>query len=155
LANDPDFHGECLGGAWYWEDFRRLLLGVGCPDYRMISRTTLALEDPRMAAISDGITFESGTVRCFKLADLEDRCEDYGQIVTYLGTVPQYPRSFPLDPEHSFEVGKPERVCGNTAAMIQDTRLARHFSVQGNRSNHFGLFPCAPQSIQVAPSACC
>ena len=155
LANDADFHGECLGGAWYWEDFRRLLSGNGCPDYRIMSRNTLALEDPRMAAISKGIVFDSATVRCFKMEGLEDRCEDYGQLVTYLGTIPQHPKVFPLDPEHAFEAGKPERVCGNSAAMVQDTRFGRHFEVVGDRSQHFGLFPCAPQSDHGVANGCC
>jgi hypothetical protein len=132
-----------------------LLAKEGCPDYRIVSRSALALEDARMAEISDGILFESGTIRCFKIAALEDRCEDYGQIVTYLGTLPHHPRVFPLDPEHRFEVGKPERVCGNSAAMIQESRFAKHFEVNGDRSRHFGLFPCAPQADHGVPNGCC
>ena len=155
LANDSDFHGECLGGAWYWEDFRRLLSQLGCPDYRIMKKATLTIEDPRMAAISDGIVFDSATIRCFKIAGLEDRCEDYGQVVTYLGSIPQHPRVFALDPEHAFEVGKPERVCGNSAAMVQDTRFERHFEVLGDRSHHFGLFPCAPTADHGVSNGCC
>ena len=142
LRNDPVFHGECLGGAWYWEDFRRLLSRLGVPDYRVIERHPLALEDERMRQLSAGIRFESATVRAFKLSDLEDRCEDYGQIVTYRGSVSSSPVVFELDPGHKFERGRPERVCGNSAAMIEGTRLARHFDVLGNRSHHFGLFDC-------------
>ena len=144
LADDPDFHGECLGGAWYWEDFRRMLAARGCPDYRIVSRRVLGLDDPRMAAMAEGIVFESATIRCFRLPDIEDRCEDYGQSVVYRGTIETHPRVFPLDPAHRFEAGKPERVCGNTAAMVADTRFAPHFEVTGDRSRHFGLFPCAP-----------
>ena len=66
LADDPDFHGECLGGAWYWEDFRRMLAARGCPDYRIVSRRVLGLDDPRMAAMAEGIVFESATIRCFR-----------------------------------------------------------------------------------------
>ncbi len=155
LANDPDFHGECLGGAWYWEDFRRLLREHGCPDYRIVKRSTLSLGDPRMAAISDGIVFESATIRCFKIESLEDRCEDYGQSVVYRGTIPQHPRVFPLDPDHRFETGRPERVCGNSAAMVQQTRFAPHFEVIGDRSRHFGLFPCAPKADHGETAGCC
>ena len=141
LRNDPVFHGECLGGAWYWEDFRRILSDLGMPDYRVMSQQPLDLEDEDMKLRSEGITFDSATVRAFKLPDsLEDRCEDYGQVVTYKGTVDQCPQVFELDPEHRFEVGKPERVCGNTAAMIEETRFARHFEVIGDRQQHFGLF---------------
>ncbi len=155
LANDPDFHGECLGGAWYWEDFRRLLAQTLTPDFRIVSKNRSNLEDPRMAAVSEGIDFDSATVRCFKIESMEDRCEDYGQSVTYRGTIPQYPRVFPLDPGHGFEVGKPERVCGNTAAMIEETRFAKHFEISGDRNRHFGLFPCAPIADHGETHGCC
>src|SRR6185369_11775939 len=38
LREDPLLLGECLGGALYIEDFRRMLRGLGCPDYRVISK---------------------------------------------------------------------------------------------------------------------
>ena len=156
LKNDPTFHGECLGGAWYWEDFRRLLAGLQMPDYRVMNQDPLDVEDESMRIRSEGILFESATIRAFKLPSLEDRCEDYGQVVTYKGTVPQCPRVFELDPSHRFEVGKPERVCGNSAAMIEETRLAKHFEVHGNRDQHFGLFDCEDESAKpILPSSCC
>lgn len=155
LVNDPDFHGECLGGAWYWEDFRRMLARLGCPDFRVCSRSTLDLGDESMRLRAEGVTFESATIRCFKLASLEDRCEDYGQAVTYLGTLPECPRRFELDPGHVFETGRPERVCGNTAAMIAETRFAPHFEVRGDRSVHFGLFSPGPGPVPDGPRGCC
>jgi len=158
LKEDPVFHGECLGGAWYWEDFRRLLARLDMPDYRVMSRRQIELEDEQMALRSNGIIFESATIRAFKLSTLEDRCEDYGQSVVYRGSLPEAPRIFELDPEHRFEVGRPERVCGNSAAMIEETRFAKHFEVRGNRDQHFGLFPCGPSSDSAAPSpsaGCC
>lgn len=155
LKQDPVFHGECLGGAWYWEDFRRLLSNLGVPDYRVMSQSKLDIEDEEMARRSDGIQFESATIRAFKLDSLEDRCEDYGQTVTYLGTVSSAPRLFELDPSHRFEKGRPERVCGNSAAMIQETRFAKHFEVLGNRSEHFGLFPCGPETTEGSSAGSC
>jgi SAM-dependent methyltransferase len=143
LKNDPVFHGECLGGAWYWEDFRRLLHDLGIPDYRVMGQTLLKIEDQAMAAQTEGIEFHSATIRAFKIASLEDRCEDYGQAVTYRGTLAECPKNFELDPGHRFEVHRPSRVCGNSAAMIEESRFARHFDSLGNRDHHFGLFPCA------------
>lgn len=156
LRYDPVFHGECLGGAWYWEDFRRILADLGIPDFRVMSREVLTIEDEAMAQRSAGIAFESATIRAFKLDSLEDRCEDYGQIVTYVGGCPSTPKVFELDPAHRFEEGRPERVCGNSAAMIQETRFAKYFDVVGTRSTHFGLFPCSPLE-EVAPDSrsCC
>ena len=63
------------------------------------------------------------------LPDLEPRCEDYGQVATYLGGVPGAEAVLWLDDHHAFEVGRPERVCGNTADMLTRTRFAPFFRV--------------------------
>lgn len=144
LMNDPVLHGECLAGAMYAEDFRRLLAGLGVPDYRTVSTSPIALEDQ---AVKDKIGFAgfySATVRVFKLDNLEDRCEDYGQVACYRGTLDGHPHGFSFDDHHYFETNRPMLVCGNTAAMLGQTRLAKHFAIHGDRSRHFGLFPCGP-----------
>lgn len=145
LAEDPVLLGECLGGALYIEDFRRLLARVGCPDYRVVSSSKLALTDPAIERKAGMIGFHSITVRAFKL-DLEDRCEDYGQVAYYLGTVPEQPHRFLLDDHHVFETGRPHPVCGNTAAMLSQTRYASHFKIIGDTRVHYGLFDCGPKS---------
>jgi SAM-dependent methyltransferase len=141
LACDPLLRGECLGGALYLEDFRRLLLRVGCPDFRVTSRRRIALGDPAIERRAGMIDFYSQTVRAFKL-ELEDRCEDYGQVAYYLGTLPDSPHEFRLDDHHRFVTGQPLLVCGNTADMLSKTRYAPHFRVVGDRTTHFGLFGC-------------
>jgi len=157
LKEDPVLHGECLSGAMYEEDFRRLLAGLGCPDTRQVTRRSLEVGDPVLKAKLGPIDFWSVTVRAFKLEGLEDRCEDYGQVVTYKGTLKYAPHAFTLDPGHVFETGRPEAVCGNSAAMLQDTRYAGHFEFMGNRSRHFGLFPCATELDVSKPEVggCC
>ncbi|NUR23434.1 MAG: methyltransferase type 11, partial [Frateuria sp.] len=97
---------------------------------------------------------ESVTWRAFRMP-LEDRCEDYGQVATYLGTMPAHPHRFVLDDHHLFETGRPLRVCGNTADMLSGSRYARHFDVLGNKETHFGLFDCTPASAAAAPPSCC
>ncbi len=87
--------------------------------------------------------------RAFKLA-LEDRCEDYGQVAWYLGTLPEHPHAFELDGHHRFETGRPLLVCGNTAEMLTATRYAPHFRVDGDRSVHHGLFDCSPGTLAAA-----
>ena len=103
------------------------------------------------------IDFYSTTVRAFKLASLEDRCEDYGQIATYQGTLDGSPHKFHLDDHHCFLTHKPMPVCGNTAAMLEETRLSKHFQVQGDRTRHFGLFEdCSPiGEAQESVGSCC
>ncbi|GAB3865054.1 methyltransferase domain-containing protein [Hymenobacter segetis] len=149
LRQDPVLYGECLSGAMYTEDFRRLLLRLGINDYRLMSSRRLTINNPEIEAKVGNIGFYSLTVRAFKL-DIEDKCEDHGQVATYLGTVPGQPHQFVLDDHHTFETGRPMLVCGNTAAMVADTRYAPHFKVLGDTSQHFGLFDCGPSPVAVA-----
>ncbi len=153
LAEDPVLLGECLGGALYIEDFRRLLAGVGCLDHRVVSHSKLALTDPAVEQKAGMIGFHSLTVRAFKL-DLEDRCEDYGQVAQYLGTVAEQPRDFVLDDHHLFETGQPQPVCGNTASMLSQTRYAPHFNIIGDTRVHYGLFDCGPKkAVNISDDA--
>lgn len=157
LTRDPVLLGECLGGAMYTEDFRRLLRSLGVLDHRVVSTRPLELTGTEVEARAGMIPFFSMTVRAFKLP-LEDICEDYGQVAYYLGTLPEAPHAFELDDHHVFRTGMPHLVCGNTAAMLQDTRFGRHFRVVGDRSTHFGPFDCAPAPSTAAPlatGACC
>lgn len=154
LLEDPVLRGECLSGALYHEDFRRMLARIGCADHRVLARSPVPLLDPEIEARIGMVRFESVTVRAFKL-DLEDRCEDYGQSATYRGDIPHHPHRFVLDDHHVFETGRPLAVCGNTAAMLAGTRLAPHFEVTARRA-HFGLFDCGPAPAGGGdPAACC
>ncbi len=150
LQHDPILYGECLGGALYIEDFRRMLRKIGCQDYRMVSKRQIELNNPEVDAKAGMIDFYSITVRAFKLACLEDICEDFGQSATYLGTIPEHPHRFPLDDHHTFITGKPMLVFGNSAAMVQETRFGKHFKITGDRLVHFGPFDCAPAAVKEA-----
>lgn len=157
LRQDPVLLGECLAGALYGEDFRRLLGELGCADVRTVSQSPLTIDDPAIAAKIGMVSFSSRTVRAFRLA-LEDRCEDYGQVATYLGSIAECPHAFLLDDHHRLETGRPLRVCGNTAAMLSATRYGRHFRVEGDTSTHFGLFDCAPDALAgsaAGAAPCC
>lgn len=158
LRDDPVLHGECLSGALYIEDFRRMLARVGCPDYRKTSEAVITIDNPEIEQRIGFARFDSVTVRAFKLAALEDICEDFGQSATYNGTIAGHPHHFDLDDHHRFVTGKPMLVCGNTAAMVQETRFGKHFSVTGDRSTHFGAFDCAPapaSGSESPASSCC
>jgi arsenite methyltransferase len=155
LAQDPVLLGECLGGALYVEDFRRIMADCGCRDARVVSSAPLALTDAGIARKTGSIHFSSMTIRAFKL-DLEDRCEDFGQVATYTGSIAELPHAFDLDDHHHFQAGKPMLVCGNTADMVSRTRYARHFRVSGEKSVHYGLFDCGPAPAPgTAPKAGC
>ena len=158
VTRDPVLVGECLGGALYTEDFRRMMEEVGVPDFRAVSSGTIELEDPEIIEKAGMAKFLSMTVRAFKLASLEDRCEDYGQVAYYRGTIAHQPHSFVLDDHHEFFTDRPMLVCGNTAAMVGETRFAEHFRIEGDRSTHFGLFDCTPAGANPngeSGAACC
>jgi SAM-dependent methyltransferase len=142
LRDDPELLGECLAGAMYVEDFRRTLGRLGVRDHRVVSNRPVTIDNHGLEARIGMVGFSSVTVRAFKLASLEDRCEDYGQIVRYLGTIDDHPHAFTLDDHHVFPTDKPIPVCGNTASMLSETRFADHFVVEGDRGVHYGLFDC-------------
>lgn len=161
VANDPVLHAECLGGAMYDFDFELLAKRTGFLDPRAVSRAPVTLASRRIEERVGAARFTSITLRLFKLAGLEPRCEDYGQVATYRRPIPGVGAVFALDDHHTFELGRPERVCGNTAAMLRDTRFGAHFEV-GDPSAHFGAFDCGPTlaSRARAPtdggsSSCC
>jgi SAM-dependent methyltransferase len=161
LREDPVVYGECLGGALYIEDFRRTLASIGIRDYRVVAKSPISLDDEEIRAKVGMIDFYSMTIRVFKLDRLEDICEDYGQTARYLGTIPHHPHRFDLDDHHQFVAGKPMLVCGNTAAMLTDTRYAAHFDVTGDRKDHYGPFECTPAADKASAGeaysggACC
>jgi SAM-dependent methyltransferase len=160
LSVDPVLRGECLGGAMYTEDFRRLMAKTGWADFRYTNIREFDLNSENIKRKIGFVSFTSRTVRAFKLGDLEDICEDYGQVAIYNGRIPGHTHFFDLDDHHRFFANKPMLVCGNTASMISNTRYGKVFSVTG-RTGHFGVFGgCAPsietaQALATCESGCC
>ena len=139
-ANNPILRGECLGGTLYTEDFRRIMAKCGWADFRYTSITNLDTDSEGIRDLLGFASFSSRTVRAFKLNDLEDICEDYGQVAYYDGSISNHPHYFDLDDHHRFITKKPMLVCGNTASMLSNTRYSKAFKVIGDRSVHFGAF---------------
>lgn len=145
LMDDPVLYGECLSGALYEHDFIRLARGNGFNDPREVARDPITIENSYVQELVGSIRFDSITYRLFKLPELEDACEDYGQTVCYKGTLRHSPDVFELDAEHRFEAGRTHLVCGNSFNMLANTRFAEHFDYFGDESIHFGrMIDCAP-----------
>ncbi len=158
LMDDPVLHGECLSGALYIEDFRRLMRDLGCLDYRVVTSHPIQLDDNDVHKKIGMAEFSSKTIRAFKLSNLEDICEDYGQVAIYQGTIDHHPHYFDLDDHHRFHKGKPLLVCGNTASMLHETRFTKHFKILGDRSMHYGAFDCVSPTTQGSldiSGSCC
>ena len=135
-----------------------MMADLGWKDVRTVTERPIEVEDAELRDRLGNARFSSATIRAFKLPDLiEDRCEDYGQVAIYRGGVEGQRHAFLLDDHHLFEADRPMRVCGNSAAMVQDTRYGRYFDVLGDRSTHFGLFDCepTPSADGVTPAGSC
>jgi arsenite methyltransferase len=113
------------------------------------------VHDAELLKVLGGARFYSATYRLWKISAMEDCCEDYGQAAVYNGTCPGMPYSFALDDGHTFENGKLQLVCGNTALMLARTRLSKYFNVVEGSSTrrHFGIFAgCATNEPFVSQS---
>lgn len=164
IRTHPILLGECLGGALYKEDFLRLARAAGFEDPRPLATPAeIEIKDRELKDLLGNARFYSITYRLFKLPGaLESLCEDYGQAAKYNGTVPGHKFSYILDDHHEFQTGKWYEVCGNTAAMVGDSWLGKHFEIIGDRSVHYGIFDCsgggggnAAESSNTAPAGSC
>ena len=160
ISQDPVLRGECLGGALYYRDFERTARKVGFSDPRIVSKRAVNINNKKIETLTGNINFYSITYRLWKLKGLEDGCEDYGHIAVYNGQIPQSPFKFKLDDAHVFYQNKPEKVCGNTALMLSETRFKKCFEVVGSFKEHFGVFEnCSNveqnNAMEPGSSNCC
>lgn len=164
LTKDPVLYGECLSGALYWNDFLHLAKQAGFSDPRLVESKPIEIGNAELAAKCQGIEFYSATYRLFKIQELENDCEEYGQAVAYRGGVTEEPDVFRLDDHHFFEKGKIERVCGNSYLMLQKSRFRDKFDFYGDFSTHYGIFEGCGTSLpfnqntqqeQSGGSSCC
>ncbi len=140
LQKDEMLYGECLSGAYYWNDFINAAKKAGFIDPRLVSSSPITVENEALQEKLGTLKFYSATYRLFKLPELEPACEDYGQAVVYKGTIAHHPHRFLLDAHHSIETGKMFTVCGNTYDMLFESRFKEHFTFYGNKDNHYGIF---------------
>jgi arsenite methyltransferase len=133
---DDELVGECLGGALYIQDFRRVMAGAGLPDVRVVSAAPVVLHDERMLALVPGVRFFSVTVRAFKVKGLEDRAENYGQTATYTGCCGSGQK---FDARFHFPKDVAVSVDANTAMVLKSSRYQKRFEVT-EAGAHKGLF---------------
>jgi ubiquinone/menaquinone biosynthesis C-methylase UbiE len=159
INQNPVLLGECLGGALYIEDFRRLMTRVGWQDFRYMTSSAATIDNEEIEALIGNINYSSRTIRAFKLPELqEDICEQYGQVATYKGGMLGSENYFDLDDHHRFFKGQPMLVCGNSCSYVENTRFGKYFDIQGDRSVHYGAFEgCgnAPSVDGGCAGGCC
>jgi len=154
LVKDPVLYGECLSGALYKNDFTTLVKSIGFNDPRIVSIEELLITNEEVQEKVGDIKFYSITYRLFKLSELEDFCEDYGQSVTYQGSVHDSPDNFLLDEKTVLGTGKKEKICGNTYLMLKNSRFKDHFSFEGDFSTHLGLYKEGGVQAETKSSCC-
>lgn len=132
----PTLVAECLGGALYLDDFRRVMARAGFNDLRVVSSAPVHVQDPELRALVPGIAFYSVTIRAFKVDGLEDRRENYGQFATYESSSEE---SMRLDSDFTFERNVKVPVDSNTAAILQASRFKSSFTVTPKQA-HLGQF---------------
>lgn len=142
LKNDPVLRGECLGGAIYIEDFRRMMADIGWKSYVYTSIDDIHVSDLALETKLGFTGFTSRTVRAIKADNLEDGHENYGQTAIYLGTIPEMPRYFDLTDEIRLIKGRKCAISSNMAEMLEQSRYGRHFDISG-RGAHRGEFDFA------------
>ena len=155
LRHDPVLVGECLGGALYEKDFRELMAQVGWPTF-----VHTVVDDMHVGALDlqtklGFMSFTSCTVRAIKTGGLEEGEEDYGQVATYLGGMPEMPRYFDYSADIRFKKGKPVAVSGNTARMLAASRYGKYFHIT-EAGPHRGAFNAlrAQQALEVHQGKC-
>ena len=142
VKDDPVLRGECLGGALYLDDFRRMMARVGFTSFLTVAVDDIHIADLNMETKVGFAGFTSRTIRAIKAEGLEDADEDYGQRARYLGTIPEMPRYFDLTDEVRLIKGREGAVSGNMAEMLAQSRYGRHFEVTP-RKEHRGRFDSA------------
>lgn len=142
LRDDPILHSECLGGATYAEDFRRLMDDAGWKHFVWTVDDPMYVGDLAIETRVGFTSFRSRTIRAIKCDGLEYTEEDFGQHATYLGGMPEMPRYFDFDSDTRFIKGKPLAISGNTAAMLASSRYGKFFDISPARG-HRGAFDAA------------
>ncbi|MBQ9955740.1 MAG: arsenosugar biosynthesis radical SAM protein ArsS [Eggerthellaceae bacterium] len=139
LRNDPVLRGECLGGAIYLEDFRRMMARIGWESFLYTVIDDIHVSDLALETKLGFTSFTSRTVRAIKARGLEDRHENYDQTARYKGTIPEMPRYFDLTDEIRLIKGRDVAISANMARMLEDSRYGRHFDIKA-KGAHRGEF---------------
>lgn len=137
IAQDINNRAQRLGGAMFVGDFRRLVQSKGFRDPRYLMNWKTPLTEDEQKIYGD-VVFATLTIRIMKSVWSEDVCENYGEKVTYDGSLPDYPDFFLFEYNIKFPAGQSFPVCGNVTTVAQHSRYAKIFKVDGDRSVHLG-----------------
>jgi len=162
LKEDPLLYGECLSGALYWNDFENLAKSVGFVEPRLVSNRAITIDNNELAKRLGDVKFISATYRMFKAQNLETDAQDYGQRVTYIGSIDGNETQWQFDSNTLFKRQETVSVSGNTWRTLAQSRFAEHFLFHGDFDKHLGLFTGSDKSfdfvddnVTTSSSGCC
>lgn len=156
LKNDKVLWGECLSGALYFEDFRRILAKVGFNYYYIVSMSEISVGNTEIEKQLGPIKFHSITVKAYKIPELEDKCEDYQEEAEYLGTLGEgLENEFNYDSTHKFIKGNKIKICRNLALVLTKCILYQKHFLVSDPKDHLGLFDCSGSSCDCSNTGCC
>lgn len=139
LRLDPVLRGECLGGALYIGDFKTMMARHGWPSYVCTVIDEIQVGDLALQTKLGFTSFTSRTVRAIKASGLEETQENYGQTAVYNGGMPEMPRYFDFTDEIRFIKGRKYAVSSNMAAMLEQSRYGKFFTVS-QKGRHRGPY---------------
>lgn len=118
---------------------------VGFNYYYTCKQSEITVENKAVEQQCSGIKFYSITIRAYKIPEMEDRCEDYGETAVYKGTMGEgLEKEFKFDRSHIFKTGEPLRICRNFGLVLTKCPMyQKHFEVTG-LGPHIGLFETSP-----------
>nr|ACO09936.1 Arsenite methyltransferase [Osmerus mordax] len=127
LKKDPVLWGEGMGGSLFWQDFISLVQEVGFSTPYLVSASHIMVHNCELKKKAGDINYASGTYRLFKLPQNTSKAN---AMVTYKGTVPDYPNQLDFDSSHCFKKDEAIQVDAEMALVLQCSRFIPDFSIQ-------------------------
>lgn len=91
---------------------------VGFKTYYTMKQSPITVENQLLKAQVGDIKYYSMTVRAFKIAEIEDKAENYGQTAEYKGTADEMQEAFRIDSKQAFKTGEAKSICKNLALIF-------------------------------------
>ncbi|XP_026222926.1 arsenite methyltransferase [Anabas testudineus] len=127
MKQDPVLWGEGMGGSLFWQDLISLASSIGFSTPRLVSASHIVVYNRELYVKAGDIRYASGTYRLFKLPQTSVRCE---AIVTYKGTVADFPDQLDFDSSHCFQKDVAVEVNAEMATILQSSRFFPDFQIQ-------------------------
>ncbi|KAJ8365806.1 hypothetical protein SKAU_G00146370 [Synaphobranchus kaupii] len=140
--------GECFGGALCWEDLVRLAEEVGFSSPRLVTASTVTVDNEELESLLGDYKFVSATYRLFKIPKNTPK---KSCLLTYDGNITGFEKALEFDCHYTFKVNDVVEVDGEVASILKTSRFAEEFTFQPDSQTSSGSC-CAPaKAVPVNP----